>query len=395
VIAGYIADKLIGKTNTISLGLIILVLGLLLAVLNNRIMLLSGLVFMAIGSTFAETIKLNLLNELFPKEGQTRKRAFLWCFGVINLGCALGPLLFGYVSQMSSYKIPFIVAIIMNILCLVYFLLINKVIKSTLYTVNNWIYTLLITAICFAIGFLSFKYRYVSNGFMLVLLLGCLFWYIKLLIHRNSKEKINLIKILAVTCLSLVFYILYYQLMVTLPMCFITQVNRNIMGIMLPGSSLLSIQTTFVVLITYFMAKITLKSNIAELSNTNSLLFGLFLAGLSFYMFGSMFKDSTVIIPLWLPVLAAAILAGGEVLLSPTISSAITKLAPKEIQGRINGFSILAMSLAGNIAGAIGVIIMHTDKIEAGMFSPIALVIMFVTILIFGGVHLITLGKNR
>lgn len=106
----FITDKYLGQKRSIYIGGIITLIGYLMLLVENQYNLLFSILLILAGTSLVKPSTTILIGRQFKKENKKRTLAFMIFFMGINIGAFLGVAVIGYVGEIYEWKYGFIIA---------------------------------------------------------------------------------------------------------------------------------------------------------------------------------------------------------------------------------------------------------------------------------------------
>jgi len=135
-----LTDKIIGQNRSIIIGGILTLIGYLLLIVENQNILIPSIILILAGTSFVKPSTTILIGRQFKKENKNRTLAYMIFFMGINIGAFLGVISIGYVGEIYEWKYGFIIAATMTLLYLILaFIFINNIeeIETNHFESNN------------------------------------------------------------------------------------------------------------------------------------------------------------------------------------------------------------------------------------------------------------------
>lgn len=129
---GIIADRLIGKRRSATIGGILIAAGLIVLSLDNSLVpFISGLTLMAVGNGFFKPTVVTMIGELYEQGDPRRDNAFTLYYQLFNGSVFFAPLLCGWIAVEYGYRAGFIVAgVAVLISMLIYWMMAPKMLGN-------------------------------------------------------------------------------------------------------------------------------------------------------------------------------------------------------------------------------------------------------------------------
>jgi POT family proton-dependent oligopeptide transporter len=365
VLAGSLADRLLGYKNLLFSGSILMCFGhgiLAFCAFDDGFLYL-GIASIAIGTGFFKGNISNMLGSIYGEHHNAeREHGFRRFYIAINFGSFIASILCGFIAEIYGWHYAFGLAgfgMIIGFITLLYSQDIlanfgnppkNPVIKMHSKIQKSISY--IIGAIL--IGLSTLMFYFYETSIQIISALGMIIFIHLLYITRkyDKKSQGGIFLILMMLGFFMVMFALEMQLGSFINLFTEKHINRDILGITLPTASLQSLNPLTIIIIgsviSYIFRKIEAKYTL--------LLFGIgfFMACICFGILyiGCHFYDIHFKMHIGVLVSAMVFLALSEIMMAPIIQSVITYIAPKQIRGYMMGFVMLCLSYS-NIIGSI------------------------------------------
>lgn len=378
ILGGFIKDRFFNEEQCIILGIFLIAAGNLGLLFLNTFYLALGILFIGAGMVTPNT-PLLLSRILNNKENN---KAFTYFYGITNSGIILGPIIGGYVENFFSWRG---VILLNEIMIIIWFLFaytagwLNylRQLNSQIF-IKFWV-TVLFTAV---LVFFCLTFQSISKYILIISIIGYLIFLISTIrIFKEDKKKILFSLIL--TLFAIVFFCGEFQVTSSLIVYADNFVRLKEFNFNIPVTSLVSLESIFVVLGAFIITKMALFTQI-KFSQTRVLI-GLCCSAIAFLIlyFSTWIVGNEKISLLWI-VFPSLLLGLGEVSLMPPIISYIAKESPPDCKGRLLSGMYFALSISGYISGFIGEIIMqhhHLSNKDLVFYSTIFLTIVIISII--------------
>lgn len=361
IIGGWLADNYLGQRHSITIGGITMMLGqFCLASVNSPTMLYLGLFFLIIGNGFFKPNISVLVGDLYETDDKRKDAAFTIFYMGINIGAGISPLVCGWLGMKYGYRAGFLAAGI------------GMLIGQLIYNVFSSKYLGDIGKV--AVGN---KKNPNSNNHPLT---------------KPEKDRTWVIIIIVLFCVF--FWAGFEQAGSSMTLYTEKYINRTVYGFEIPTAWFQSVNAFFIVLLApvFSMLWTFLASRNREPNVPLKMGFGMIMLGIGFVLMvmaclqrGGNNPDETIKANLLFLVGAYLLHTVGELLLSPTGLSMVTKLAPVKLASLLMGVWFLS-SFVANIMG--GFIASYASRMGAmSIFVTIAVVSVFL------GLVLISMNK--
>lgn len=328
---GILADKMIGSRRSVTIGGILIVLGLALMSVNNTMVpFVGGLTLIAIGNGFFKPTVVTMIGELYEQGDPRRDNAFTLYYQLFNIGAWVAPLLCGYVAFKWGYLAGFAVA-------------------AVAVFVSMGIYWVFAPSVLKEVGKLKKK-----DASKLSASAG------KQVLTKEEKDRIRVIFIL-------LFFVTFFwtgfeQAGSSMTIFTEKEIDRNLLGWVIPTAWFQSVNPFLVSVLGFAITAIWLKLHSMGKNPSTPVKMGLgmIFLGLGFIvMLGAVYQVKTSGAQASMSWIVAAYFLQtiGELMLSPIGLSMITKLAPASMVSMFMGLwflpTFLAHLMGGFIAGYV------------------------------------------
>ena len=363
LIGGWIADNSLGTKNTIILGGLLQASGISFLMFPSEEFCFLALALISLGSGFFKPALSTSVGMLYENPRDSEKdKAYSTFYIAMNLGSFAAPLLCGFISKIYGGYYNSLFLIIMALLGGAY-LFYQRIhfkqtkdptsSKSPLFSNPIFIGGVVIALLCLL--YLLFKYHGSFRHLMGAIALGSFIYFGKVFYQSNPQEKRDLSNIILYILLFTFFCSLFEQAGSSLMLFFDKAVDRRIMGIELPSSTLLSLGPVFVLicgpLLVLFSEKILERNK--SIDGLIKLGIGFILTGLSFLILAlSCDQANTLVSPIWV-VGAILVQTLGELWIVPIGFSNISKLSPPRFRSLMMSFWLMAIAYGHYLGGYI------------------------------------------
>lgn len=326
VLGGYVADRFLGQYKSVLVGGIIIALGHFTLAFHPLPFFYAGLTLIVIGTGLLKPNVSTLVGALYEQGDQRRDAGFSIFYMGINIGAFVGITGAGALAQKLDWHLGFAAAGVGMTLGLVQYVLGRMRLKP-------------------ALDRLAARPQPVVAGAAAVDGEGRL----------TATEWKRIAAVFVLFIFAALFWGAYEQAGSTLNLFADRYTDLDVFGYLIPSSWLQSVQPIFVILLAPLIAWLWVRLGSREPSSPTKFALALLFAGLAFLLLvpaasiaqsGAGVKVS----PLWL-VVAYFIEELGELCLSPVGLSAVTKLAPPRLVGRLMGVFFLSNWLGNLLAG--------------------------------------------
>jgi len=357
LIAGYMGGRYVSNRVLLLISCIFQIAGIYLLSFSAAWSLEYGLSLFLLGCGFNTTCLKCILTQQVLLDENKREMIFFINYSVMNIGFFLGFFAGGYFDLRLNYDQLFHVCNIFNLLALVFLAIGWRSYKDRTMSLKkySWLSQFLIVITVFSILMycmvLGFHHPSISNYLVIVfglLALGYFIYQIQFL--ALDKEKKQLKAFLILTIASIVFWTLFYVGPMGVTHFLKNNVDNIILGQIVPPQWYMNLNSIFVVFGSPLLAILFKKIRIegVELNISQQFSGALIFIALSFLVLSFGIKRADVfgyVSSFWI-VTHFLFQALGEILIAPVGYAMIGKLAPKDMQGVMMGFWMLASGIA-------------------------------------------------
>lgn len=412
LVGGFFADRFLGFRYTILLGAAFQCLGYVLISIITPTLMHWGLACVILGNGFLKPNIASFLGEFYTKDDQRRHSGFTYYYMGMNTGAFISTLTAGFIQRAWGWHLCFLIAALGMLVGITIFLLGNRTYgKAGLPTHKNikkhlLMFLLLTACLCLAIAGISYcllTHAHTGDDVLVAFGVATLCFLIYTAIKRKKQECRNLIALIWLILFAIIFWAIFFEMFSVVNLFIERNVERHLFGIEWPPLAFLSLESVFIIILGWPLAWAWRSLNTIKKEPSLGVKFALALLALALAMWLLTFAIhhhavTYLVIPGWL-FLFFLLLTLGELLLSPTILSAVTELAPQNLVGMMMGVQYMAIGFGNIVTGYLGQIAAipkseHdpkvTDSIYAHAFNTYALISLIAAILIFLSAPIIT-----
>jgi proton-dependent oligopeptide transporter, POT family len=340
---GIIADKLLGQKKTVMLGGFILVAGHFMMAMPGLWAFYTALTLIVIGSGFLKPNISTLVGGLYKQGDSRRDGGFMIFYMGINLGAMLGSILCGIIAAAYGWHIGFTLA--------GFGMLLGQI-------VYIWGQKYLITADDVEQSSIA-KIETDSSDEILDQPKPAAEKIETLPLEDKKKIETSRLIVLGISFIAVCFFWMSFEQAGGLMSIYTEEyTNRMLFGYEIPTAVFQALNAAFILIFGTLVANFWVRQwkKGKETSTIYKMGFGLIILGIGFlFMVGaSMQRDATGESAMYWLVFAYLFHTIGELCLSPTALSFITKLAPKRMVSSIMGIYFAVTGLANKLASEIG-----------------------------------------
>lgn len=365
---GYISGKL-GYVHASRVGILISALGMFCFCFNELYFMYLGLALFVVGNAFATPAIWCMVDHCYTKDSPMRESGFTLFYLFFNIGVVFGIFAGGYLATKFGFAVEF--GLDTACLVLAFFLLqisAHKIIPvkdRSIAPQVNWSFPRLYGALLLSVligvpvSVLLFKDTTVNNILMLILLVGMVGVLFRIALQQPTILGRN--RLIAFTCLAIIaiaFWTLYSLEPSFLSVFIQTNVDTHFLGFNIPATSFFAFDPVFVVLFGLIFSRVWIYLSLRNKNPSIAIKFAasLILIGLGFaYLAWMVTFHETTLMPAYDIVIAYAIFAAAELLVSPLGISMVGSLTPEGQEGLMMGFWQLSIGIGGVVAGYIAV----------------------------------------
>jgi POT family proton-dependent oligopeptide transporter len=401
LLGGILADRLIGRRQTIILGAISLIIGNLLLSITNFKFFCLGIANIIYGTGLYKANCTSLIGTLYKKNDTRRLRGFTLFYMATNIGAMAGPLIYGF-TQKLGWGYGFIFSAVSISISLIFFLkqfpddLVEiktvKVLLLPYYNLNRLIYLAQIS-VTLLLGIL-FYYNVMTEDFITIFIITMIVILVISLLKKVDNNHGRILSLLILCFFAMIFFAITLQVVTSINLFIQRNVDRNLGGWNVPTVMFSALYPMAVITMAPLITGIWQKLSILkkEPSVLVKIFFGLVLAGVGFICFALAATESISFhyYPLALIVIGNLFLGTGELCLMPSILSAISRFAPKSLTGTLMGALFLFIAFAGYLSSVIA-------KLSTYIHPPISILMTknsgaFIYSQFFKDISLLTFG---
>lgn len=417
---GWLADNWLGQERALWWGSIIIALGHLCIALSAMLgmtLFFVGLMCIVLGSGLFKTCISVMVGTLYPKGDARRDSGFTLFYMGINIGALLAALIVGVFKEKGMWHVGFGVGGLGMLASLLIYRFsakktLNRYARAKNITpeweqttglfknVGRWVagFLALLVAITLlvATGIMPFNPEMVAQ-YMTYIIAAVVILYFAVMFISPRLDKTDKLRLLICFILiigSTLFWSSFEQQPTSFNLFADRYTDLNVLGFEVPSIWFQSLNPLFILILAPIISIVWVKLANRGLEPNSMVKFALGMlfaaAGFALMIFASksiLTSDGGLASPLWL-VGSLLLLTLGELALSPVGLSAMTKLAPKGMQGQMMGLFFASLALGNLVAAFFGGQV-SADKIEGlpGLFT------MMTIFLVVTAVVLLALAK--
>lgn len=359
MIGGYLADQGLGVKNAVTLGGILMGLGLGCVLFPSQDFCFLGLALMGLGSGFFKPNLLTAVGLIFENPRDPKKdRAYSITYIAGNIGTFTVPALCGFVGKIYGWHYGLLLVAGVFITATYIF---HKTMRfhpsykrptAVFSQAKLWCITLILIPFLY----LLFKYRTSFHGMMGVIAFGSMIYLGKIIYQCQGQERKDVLSIIFYILLFGLFVILFEQSGSSLLLFLEKAVNRNVMGVVLPSSTILSLEPLFVLVWGFVLLPLSSRylEKTRPISGFVKTGCGFLFVALSFWILAlGTYQDSGASIPLLWVAGAMFIQTLGELWIVPISLSRISQYSPPRLQSVLMSFWPMAIAWGHYFGGFV------------------------------------------
>ncbi|WP_218689777.1 peptide MFS transporter [Psychrobacter sp. BF1] len=417
---GWLADNWLGQERALWWGSIIIALGHLCIALSaffGMTLFFVGLMCIVLGSGLFKTCISVMVGALYPKGDSRRDGGFTLFYMGINIGALLAALIVGVFKEKGMWHVGFgFGGLGMLVSLLIYRFIAQKNLsryaqakgieadweKSNGHynNIGRWVLVFLaaLAAIVMLVstGIMPFAPAVVASYMTYIIAAVVLIYFAVMFIspRLDKSDKLRLLICFILIIGSTLFWSSFEQQPTSFNLFADNYTDLNVLGFEIPSIWFQSLNPLFILILAPIASILWVKLGNRGLEPNSMTKFALGMllaaAGFALMIFASksiLTNDGGLASPLWL-VGSLFLLTLGELALSPVGLSAMTKLAPKGMQGQMMGLFFASVAMGNLVAAFFGGYV-SADKIE-GLPSLFTTMTIF---LVVAAVILLILAK--
>lgn len=375
LIGGFIADHGLGVKNATLLGGALTISGLSCLFLPAHDLGFLGLSLTSLGSGFYKPSLLAAIGLIFENPKDPRKdRVYSIIYVLKNIGTLSIPPLCGFIGRLYGwhYGISLIIGIFIVATLIVFKTMrFHHSHKIQGLSLSLYILWALIPSII-AILYILFKFRDSFHGLMSIIAGGSAIYFGQLIYKARGQTRKDVLSILGYIILFSLFCTLFEQLGSSLLLFFKNAVNRSIIGITIPSSTIIALNPLFVLifspLVLFLFARYFEKTH--PVNGFVKIGTGFLFTALSFGVWAlSTYQDDGSLIPFFWVIGAILFQTIGELLVVPITLSKISQHASPQNQNIMMSFWTMAIAYGHYFAGAIAQFSVKRESLQENILA--------------------------
>lgn len=371
IIGGFLADRILGFRRAVVMGGILLFIGYALLATTIPILLFPSLATIIMGNGLLKPNISSLLGNFYHADDPRRDAGFTLFYMGINIGSLLATGAAGYIQRLWGWDVAFGAAAFGLLLALLSFYAGQRHYGEHGLPVKRhhsdpqWL-RILHNNIVLALGLVGFIVLFsvllASAGIAEIIefvvgiaVCSVIVWMSKAY-PREQRRK--LMALLILILFSIVFWILYYQMFMSMNLFVARAVDRTLFGLdNVPAVLFIAFDAIFIILLAYPLARLWryLEGHRYALSYPAKFALALLIIGLGMavLLIAIAHPNPDGFVNAYWIVLVFFFIALAEMLISPIGLSMVTRLAPVKMRGLLMGFWFMVIGVSGAIAGVL------------------------------------------
>ena len=356
LLGGYLADKVIGFRKAIVWGGLLMALGQISLMITDNTTFLIGLSLLVLGNGFFKPNISSLIGKLYPEDSKYRDSGFTIFYMGINVGAVLTGLTCGTIGEMEGWRYGFGLAGAGMIIGLIVFfiaqsrgVLEDKGLTPEGANSNSFLYTCIGTLLLVPIAYFLINKNDLMDYVLTVAGLVTIFGLLGASFRYDKVQKQRLWVIIILLLFTSMFWTFFELAGSALTVFTLKNVDKTFLGVTLTASNFQSFNPFFIIVLAPLFSMLWNKLAGTRLDPPAGIKFGigLLLLGISFLglQLGRSFAVNGMIPAIFIIVMYL-LQSIGELTLSPTGLSLVTKLSPAKLVGFMMGFWFLSSSIA-------------------------------------------------
>jgi len=392
ILGGILADRWIGAKQTLAVGCLLNILGNLMMVSFDRYLFCLGLATSLIGAGFYKSNATSLVGALYQNGNMKKESGFTWFYLAMNVGGALGPLVYGFIAYMFGWNYAFLFSALGILVGSFWFIknwsLLTPYCKPVNATKACWLFLYATMGLlCFVLSLAFYYPDAIATVVLGVFSIGLLYLLV-VIFQSSSRERLHLFSLLLLCFISMFYFSAGLQTGAMITLFIQHQIQVGVVKTSLPGSTFNTLYCAFVLILapcfSYLWRKLKNKGVMISVPGKVAMGVGLAALGMGVFAFAAMTKFVLLSV-----VIGYLLLSAGELVLTPAAYTAISDLAPTGLKSTMMGGWLLFIAIGSYfssiLANASHFVVSHLPfHIEAflGEFAFIATFTLMIALLV-------------
>jgi len=395
VLAGWIADRVLGMERTVFYGGVVVMFGhIALALIPDLAGVAIGLVLIALGSGALKANASSLLGTLYEKDDPRCDGGFTLFYLGINLGGFIGPLITGLLQTRIGFHWGFGAAAVGMALGLTQYVIFRRNLGEHGRTVPNplprsaikwWILVAVAVVVVVAIVFTAglVKLANLSQVTTAVIIVAAIAYFVVMLTSSkvDAVERTRVRAFIPLFIANAVFWSLFQQIFTVLAVYSDERMNWSIFGWTAPSNWIGSIEPVWIILLSPLFALMWTRLGNRAPTTPRKFSYGVIGMGIAFLLFLPMAGTTGKAVPALVVLFILAVFAISELLISPIGLSVTTKLAPEAFRAQMMALYFFSVGLGTSMSGVLAKY--YDAAREFAYFGIIGVVAIVVGVIVF------------
>lgn len=363
-LGGYIGDRLLGTKRTIILGTIVLIIGYTLLAIPSIKSIYIPLAVVTVGVALFKANPSSLLSKIYQGDETKLDGGFTLYYMAINIGSFFSMILTPTLGAIYGWHFAFGVCAAGLVVALIFYIAMQGTVKAfgseaDFQPLKTNILSLVFIMIAALIGLCSWLLLHYELSGWMILFGGVIILAIFLseILKSPENEKRSLILCLILIIQAIIFFVLYFQMPMSLNLFALRNVTHSLWGVPIQPASYQAFNSLWIMILSPILAIIYnhLAMKKKDLSIPMKFAVGTFVTGLGFIslMWGCNHFATNGVLSGWWLVLFYMLESTGELLVSALGLAMVSRLVPERLMGFTMGAWFLCTSIAGIIAGKV------------------------------------------
>lgn len=359
VFGGLIADRILGSTNTVILGGVILFIGYFILGMGHGIVILTtALGAISVGTGLLKPNVSSLLSVLYPHGDERKDAGYTLYYVGIYVGALAGSFLGGYIQKYMGWSVAFLssaLGILIGTFVFMYgknkFSIVDSHKMQLKFT--NYVLALLSIIVIFLVSCAVLHSEFFATIYFVLIAVFCLGLMCYIIASHRGVERTRMIAFLLLIVMSVCYWAIYFQQFFSISLCTERLTNTTI-----PISSIPAVESLAVILCGPLIARLwySFKDRGYEISIPSKFSLSFIFNSLCFLLLSGSLWIATAThsyLSIWLIMVSYILVAIGELCISPTSLAMVSSLVPKRFESAMMGVSLLSIGFGGKLAGLL------------------------------------------
>ncbi len=365
---GYLGDRFLGFKFSVLFSTITCGIALLFLSIPSSFFFILGLALYAISTCVQVPNLYCLVGNLYGSQDERRHGGFTLAYVAMNVGAFAATLSAGFISQRFGYSVTYIIAAIVMFSTLIAYFAGNKYFEEGFkskdpkltssiitHTVASRLKGIALFLLTIPLCALGFKYPDACNNLILLIGVLSIAYIIFISMRYESLQRKKLLVFTALTIVSIGWGTLYMMAPTVLTLFIERNVERHMLGILIPASSALGLNSLFIILVGPILSVtwVFLSQKNKNPSGALKLSLGVISMGIGFLVLvpAIMNANSLGLSAFYWIVISYFFQTVGELLVNPVGFALVGSLSPPGREGFLMGFFQLGTGVASVLMG--------------------------------------------